>query len=98
MGYTVYSLEDFRRGMHPLFPQHLVLLKQELLQNVRADWKKQRILALTPDIIKRLPYNDAFTRIQFAKDGGTQGGGYVEGQHYASEIKEVVSAFVGKRP
>lgn len=98
MGYTVYSLEDFRRGLHPLYPQHLVMLKQELLQNVRADWKKQRILALTPDIIKRLPYHNSFVRIQYAKDGSTHDGGYVEGQLYVNEIKDVITAFVGKKP
>lgn len=98
MGHKVYSLEDVRKGMHPLFPQHLVMLKQELLQNVRADWKKQRILALTPDIIKRLPPHYAFVRIQYAKDGSIHDGGYVEGQLYASEIKDVITAFVGRKP
>lgn len=93
-----YTLEDFRRGLHPLLPQHLEELKKELLANVRADWKKRRILNLTAERIRTLPPHWCFVRIMYRTDGGTYGGvGYANGQDYNSEIREVITAFVGKK-
>lgn len=93
-----YTIEDFRRGQHPLFPQHLEAIQKEMLANVRADWKKRRIMSLTPERILSLPEHWCFRRIMFPKNGQTTGGiGYVAGQDYTSEIKDVITAFVGKK-
>lgn len=93
-----YTVEDFRRGRHPLYPQHLEELKKELLANVRAPWKKQRILNLSADRIRLLPPHWCFIRFTFRTDGATIGGnGYVIGQDYNSEIKEVITAFIGEK-
>lgn len=93
-----YTLEEVRRGQAQLYPQHLEIIKRELLNYVRADWKKQRIMRLNVHTIMNLPPHWCFARFVFSKDGSVNGGqGYVVGQDYNSEMKEVTDAFVGKR-
>ena len=73
-------------------------LKKELLANVRADWKKQRILALTPERLFVLKPHWCFGRIIYHTDGRlTDSSGYTSAQDYNSEIKEVITAIIGKK-
>lgn len=93
-----YTLQDFRAGKHSLYPQHFEALKKELLANVRADWKKQRILALTPERLFVLKPHWCFGRIIYHTDGRlTDSSGYTSAQDYNSEIKEVITAIIGKK-
>lgn len=92
-----YSLQDFRIGRHPLYPKHLEMLKQQLLSCVRAEWKKKRIRELTPEKILSLPNHWCFSRICYLRDpNSTHWGGYIAGQDYRFEMRQVVDVFVGR--
>lgn len=89
------TLEDFRQGRAELNELHLQNLKVIIGENIRAQWKKDRIQNLSLHDLKFVKPHWSFVRIVFYSNGRCD---YIAGQDYTSEIKEVLTAIIGKKP